>query len=83
MATDKRLIMTYGLLTHKVAMMPLRKVTDMNYGRSLLGRMLGYGDLDILIINNGGGDGKTTWTGVRNPWPMSCRSSSRCRRRTW
>lgn len=42
-ATDKRLIMTYGLLTHKVAMMPLRKVTDMNYGRSLLGRMLGYG----------------------------------------
>lgn len=42
-ATDKRLIMTYGLITHKVAMMPLRKVTDMNYSRSLLGRMLGYG----------------------------------------
>ena len=37
-ATDKRLLMTYGLITHKVAMMPLRKVTDMNYARSPLGR---------------------------------------------
>jgi membrane protein YdbS with pleckstrin-like domain len=42
-ATDKRLLLTYGLFTHKVAMMPLGKVTDMNYGRSLMGRMLGYG----------------------------------------
>lgn len=42
-ATDKRLLLTYGLFTHKVAMMPLRKVTDMNYGRSVTGRVLGYG----------------------------------------
>lgn len=42
-ATDRRMLMIYGLVTHKVAMMPLAKVTDMNYGRSLLGRMLGYG----------------------------------------
>lgn len=42
-ATDKRLLLTYGLFTHKVAMMPLGKVTDMNYGRSVVGRMLGYG----------------------------------------
>lgn len=42
-ATDKRLLKTYGLITHRVAMMPLRKVTDMNYGRSALGRVLGYG----------------------------------------
>lgn len=42
-ATDRRMLMVYGLVTHKVAMMPLAKVTDMNYGRSLLGRMLGYG----------------------------------------
>jgi Bacterial PH domain len=42
-ATDKRLLKTYGLITHKVAMMPLGKVTDMNYGRSLLGRFVGYG----------------------------------------
>lgn len=46
-ATDKRLLMTYGLFTHKVAMMPLGKVTDLNYGRSVLGRMLGYGDFTL------------------------------------
>ncbi len=43
-ATDKRLILAYGLLTRRVAMMPLRKVTDMSYNRSLLGRLLGYGE---------------------------------------
>lgn len=42
-ATDRRMLMVYGLVTNKVAMMPLAKVTDMNYGRSLMGRMLGYG----------------------------------------
>ncbi len=46
-ATDKRLLLTYGLFTHKVAMMPLGKVTDLNYGRSLLGRVLGYGDFTL------------------------------------
>ena len=42
-ATDRRLILTYGMLTHKVAMMPLMKVTDMSYSRSPMGRLLGYG----------------------------------------
>ncbi|WP_462418661.1 PH domain-containing protein [Kytococcus sp. Marseille-QA3725] len=41
--TDRRLLLTYGVLVRRVAMMPLSKVTDMNYGRSLLGRILGYG----------------------------------------
>lgn len=52
-ATDKRLLMTYGLITHKVAMMPLRKVTDMNYARSPLGRVLGYGQ---FIMESAGQD---------------------------
>lgn len=52
-ATDKRLLMTYGLLTHKVAMMPLRKVTDMNYGRSIVGRLLGYGQ---FVLESAGQD---------------------------
>ncbi|GAA1166574.1 hypothetical protein GCM10009584_04440 [Ornithinimicrobium humiphilum] len=52
-ATDRRLLLVYGLLTHKVAMMPLRKVTDMNYGRSILGRMLGYGQ---FIMESAGQD---------------------------
>ncbi len=43
-ATDTRLLLTYGILTRKVAMMPLGKVTDMSYNRSPLGRLLGYGE---------------------------------------
>ena len=42
-ATDKRLLLRYGLITHKVAMMPLIKVTDMSYERSIPGKLLGYG----------------------------------------
>ena len=43
LATDKRLLLRYGLVTHKVAMMPLLKVTDMSYVRSIPGQLLGYG----------------------------------------
>jgi hypothetical protein len=42
-ATDKRLLLRHGLVTHKVAMMPLLKVTDMSYVRSVPGQLLGYG----------------------------------------
>ncbi len=42
-ATDKRLLLRYGLITHKVAMMPLSKVTDMSYERSIAGQLLGFG----------------------------------------
>jgi hypothetical protein len=42
-STDKRLLLSYGLLNQKVAMMPMAKVTDMSYNRSILGRLFGYG----------------------------------------
>ncbi|WP_406833067.1 PH domain-containing protein [Pedococcus sp. KACC 23699] len=42
-ATDKRLLLFYGFITRKVSMMPLAKVTDMSYERSVPGRILGYG----------------------------------------
>ncbi|TWH31609.1 PH (Pleckstrin Homology) domain-containing protein, partial [Isoptericola variabilis J7] len=42
-ATDKRLILAYGLVIHKVAMMPLMKVTDMGYSRTPMGQIFGYG----------------------------------------
>lgn len=42
-ATDRRFLMFYGFLRRKVAMMPLQKVTDMTYDRSIVGRVLGYG----------------------------------------
>jgi hypothetical protein len=43
-ATNKRVLLTYGVFTRKVAMMPLMKVTDMSYNRSILGRLIGYGE---------------------------------------
>ena len=42
--TDERLLLTYGFVTRRVAIMPLTKVTDMSYNVSLLGRLLGYGE---------------------------------------
>ena len=52
-ATDKRLLLTYGLLTERVAMMPLTKVTDMSYNRSPMGRLLGYG---TFVMESAGQD---------------------------
>jgi len=51
--TSQRMILTSGLLTRKVAMMPLNKVTDMSFQRSLGGRLLGYGE---FIIESAGQD---------------------------
>ncbi|MCA2228275.1 PH domain-containing protein [Nonomuraea sp. NPDC052129] len=51
--TSKRMLLTTGLITRKVAMMPLGKVTDMSFQRSLLGRMLGYGE---FILESAGQD---------------------------
>ncbi len=42
--TDERLLLTYGLVTRRVAIMPLAKVTDMSYNVSLLGRLLRFGE---------------------------------------
>jgi Bacterial PH domain len=43
-ATNKRVMLNYGVFTRRVAMMPLMKVTDMSYNRSVLGRLVGYGE---------------------------------------
>lgn len=43
-STQRRLMLIHGLVTRKVAMMPLEKVTDMSYGRSPMGQILGYGE---------------------------------------
>ncbi|MDQ3879106.1 MAG: PH domain-containing protein, partial [Actinomycetota bacterium] len=45
--TDQRIFEVSGVLSRKVQSMPIVKVTDMTYHRSLLGRMLGYGDLVV------------------------------------
>jgi hypothetical protein len=51
--TSQRIMLTSGLLTRKVAMMPLGKVTDMSFQRSFAGRVLGYGE---FIIESAGQD---------------------------
>jgi len=38
------MLLQTGLVTRKVNMMPLSKVTDMSFQRSSLGRILGYGE---------------------------------------
>ena len=43
-ATDRRLLLRYGVLNRKVAMMPVSKVTDMSYNQSIPGRILHYGE---------------------------------------
>lgn len=45
--TDQRIFEVSGVLSRKVQSMPIVKVTDMTYHRSLLGRILGYGDLVV------------------------------------
>ncbi|KWW97948.1 hypothetical protein C3Y87_19635 [Carbonactinospora thermoautotrophica] len=51
--TNRRLILTYGIINRKVAMMPLVKVTDMRYDRPILGRILGYG---VFVMESAGQD---------------------------
>jgi len=51
--SDRRIMLITGLITRKVAMMPLIKVTDMSYQRSPLGRMLGYGE---FVMESAGQD---------------------------
>ena len=45
--TDRRLFMTSGLLTRRIAAMPLDKLTDLTFEQSPTGRMLGYGRLVV------------------------------------
>jgi membrane protein YdbS with pleckstrin-like domain len=52
-ATDKRLLLDYGIFTTKVAMMPLIKVTDMSFRRSVPGRIFGYGQ---FVLESAGQD---------------------------
>ncbi len=41
--TNKRVMVVKGIITRRVAMMPLARVTDMKYEQSPLGRTLNYG----------------------------------------
>jgi uncharacterized membrane protein YdbT with pleckstrin-like domain len=51
--TSERLLLTTGILTRRVNMMPMTKVTDMRFERSFAGRLLGYGE---FIFESAGQD---------------------------
>ena len=51
--TDRRLMLTLGILTRRVAMIPLIKVTDMRYDRPPIGQILGYGS---FVLESAGQD---------------------------
>lgn len=49
--TDKRFMLTTGVFTTRVLMMPIGKVTDLTYERSWVGRIFGYG---TMIVESAG-----------------------------
>jgi membrane protein YdbS with pleckstrin-like domain len=51
--TSQRLLLTTGVFTRGVNMMPLTKVTDMSFRRSFPGRLFGYGE---FIVESAGQD---------------------------
>jgi uncharacterized membrane protein YdbT with pleckstrin-like domain len=51
--TSQRMLLASGIITRKVNMMPLAKVTDMSFQRSTLGLLLGYGQ---FILESAGQD---------------------------
>jgi membrane protein YdbS with pleckstrin-like domain len=51
--TNKRVMVVNGIITRKVAMMPLLRVTDMKYEQSALGRILNYG---TFVLESAGQD---------------------------
>ena len=51
--TSERILLTSGVFTRSVAMMPLAKVTDMSFHRSFAGRLLGYGE---FVVESAGQD---------------------------
>ena len=63
--TSQRFLLATGILTRKVNMMPLAKVTDMSFQRSAMGRLLGYGE---FILESAGQDQALTNVGYL-PYP--------------
>jgi uncharacterized membrane protein YdbT with pleckstrin-like domain len=51
--TSQRMLLAQGIVTRKVNMIPLKKVTDMSFQRTFRGRLLGYGQ---FILESAGQD---------------------------
>ena len=53
LATDRRLMLVHGIITRQVDIMPMSKVTDMRYDRTVTGQLFGYG---VYILESAGQD---------------------------
>jgi membrane protein YdbS with pleckstrin-like domain len=53
LATDRRLMLVHGIITRQVDIMPMSKVTDMRYDRTVTGKVFGYG---VYILESAGQD---------------------------
>jgi len=51
--TSHRILLTSGVVTRKVNMIPLTKVTDMSFQRTLAGKLFGFGE---FIVESAGQD---------------------------
>lgn len=63
--TDLRVLYIEGIISRKVSSIPLEKVTDTTYARSVWGRLLGYGSL--LLDTPGERPGLDTLSHLPNP----------------
>ncbi len=54
--TDRRIMLGTGVLTRKLAVMPLRKVTDMTYERPLVGRLFAEYGWGTFVMESAGQD---------------------------
>lgn len=63
--TDQRVLLLEGLISRNVSAIPLAKVTDTTFRRSIIGRVLGYGDL--MLDSPGEKPGLSTLTVLPRP----------------
>lgn len=62
--TSQRLIFRQGVFAKSGIEIPLERVNNVNFGQSVLERILGAGD---LLIESGGEDGQQRFTDIRHP----------------
>lgn len=53
--TDRRVLIIEGIIAKRVNAIPLQRISDSTYSRSVVGRMLGYGALEIDTSGGSGG----------------------------
>ena len=62
--TSHRLIYRQGVVSRDGVEIPLERVNNVNFGQSIIERMLGVGD---LLIESGGQDGQQTFSDIAQP----------------